>query len=52
MRKNRIKYICDRCGAESPQWHGKCQSCGEWNALVEFRLPDGPPAVTRRAPMG
>ncbi|UCC69470.1 MAG: DNA repair protein RadA [Armatimonadota bacterium] len=52
MRKDRIKYICDRCGAESPQWHGKCQSCGEWDALVEFRLPDGPPAVTRRAPMG
>jgi len=52
MRKDRIKYICDRCGAESPQWHGRCQSCGEWNTLVEFRVPDGPSVAARRASTG
>lgn len=50
MRKQKTKYICDRCGTESPQWHGRCQSCGEWNTLVEFRVPEGPARVQRRAP--
>jgi len=47
MRKDRVKFICESCGVESPQWHGKCQSCGEWNTLVEVRLSEGPPAVRR-----
>ncbi|MCJ7821844.1 MAG: DNA repair protein RadA, partial [Armatimonadetes bacterium] len=50
MRKQKTKYICDRCGTESPQWHGRCQSCGEWNTLVEFRVPEGPARAVRRAP--
>lgn len=41
--------MCERCGAEAAQWHGKCPACGEWNALVEHRLPQGPPAAARRA---
>ena len=52
MSKSKVNFICDRCGAESPQWHGKCRSCGEWNTLVEFRVPDGPPAAARRASAG
>ncbi len=52
MSKSKVNFICDRCGTESPQWHGKCRSCGEWNTLVEFRVPDGPPAAARRASAG
>ena len=52
MRKQKTTYICDRCGNESPQWHGQCQSCGEWNTLVEFRAPEGRAPVVRRAPAG
>jgi len=33
--KNKIKYVCNNCGSESPRWSGKCVSCNEWNTLVE-----------------
>lgn len=28
-------YRCGECGAESLKWQGRCDSCGEWNTLVE-----------------
>ena len=28
-------FICQNCGATSNRWQGKCDSCGEWNSLVE-----------------
>lgn len=33
--KFRSSYVCQQCGYETPQWYGKCPSCGEWNTLVE-----------------
>ena len=36
MAKIRTKFVCDRCGAESLKWMGRCPECGEWNTLVEF----------------
>lgn len=33
--KNKIAYFCKNCGAEYPQWLGKCKACGEWNTIVE-----------------
>jgi DNA repair protein RadA/Sms len=33
--KLRSSYICQQCGYNTPQWYGKCPSCGEWNSLVE-----------------
>jgi DNA repair protein RadA/Sms len=35
MAKIKKAYICQSCGASSPQWVGKCNSCGEWNTYVE-----------------
>ncbi|HEX9016937.1 MAG TPA: DNA repair protein RadA [Chloroflexota bacterium] len=35
MAKTKTKYVCDRCGAESLKWMGRCPECGEWNTLVE-----------------
>lgn len=37
MPKSRSKFVCDRCGAESLKWLGKCPECGEWNTLVEVK---------------
>jgi DNA repair protein RadA/Sms len=31
--------VCSQCGFSSAQWHGQCPGCGEWNTLVEERLP-------------
>jgi DNA repair protein RadA/Sms len=28
-------FACNNCGATSPKWVGKCQSCGEWNTITE-----------------
>jgi DNA repair protein RadA/Sms len=33
--KARTVYRCTECGAEHAKWAGKCDSCGEWNTLVE-----------------
>ena len=35
MSKSRIVYVCSECGAESPQWFGKCPSCGVYGTLEE-----------------
>ena len=35
MARARTVYRCTECGAESPRWVGRCDSCGEWNTLVE-----------------
>ncbi len=28
-------FICQACGAATNKWAGKCESCGEWNSIVE-----------------
>ena len=33
--KARTVYRCTECGAEHAKWAGRCDSCGEWNTLVE-----------------
>ncbi|TFI51714.1 DNA repair protein RadA [Mastigocladus laminosus UU774] len=35
MPKPKTYYVCNQCGAESPQWFGKCPSCGTYNSLEE-----------------
>ena len=35
MAKVKKSYFCQNCGAQSPQWVGKCPSCSEWNTFVE-----------------
>jgi DNA repair protein RadA/Sms len=33
--KSKTVYRCTECGAEYPKWQGRCDTCGEWNTLVE-----------------
>jgi DNA repair protein RadA/Sms len=35
MAKPKTYYVCNECGAESPQWFGKCAACGTYNSLEE-----------------
>jgi DNA repair protein RadA/Sms len=35
MAKTKTIYVCQQCGVTSPKWAGKCNSCGEWNTIVE-----------------
>ncbi|HRG01922.1 MAG TPA: DNA repair protein RadA [Bacteroidia bacterium] len=35
MSKTKTSYFCQSCGAQAAKWAGKCNSCGEWNTMVE-----------------
>ena len=35
MARARTAYRCTDCGASFPKWTGRCESCSEWNTLVE-----------------
>lgn len=37
--KPKTAWFCKECGAQSPKWEGKCPACGEWNTMVEEKLP-------------
>lgn len=39
MAKSRSIFICNECGAESPQYFGRCPVCNSWNSLVEQAQP-------------
>ena len=36
--RQKTVYICSECGSETPNWAGKCPSCGAWNTLAELRI--------------
>lgn len=35
MAKSRTLYVCNECGAEFPQYFGRCSACHAWNSLEE-----------------
>ncbi len=35
MAKSKTAFVCQNCGAKHSKWSGRCDSCGEWNTLVE-----------------
>lgn len=42
MAKTKTVYVCQNCGEISARWMGQCQSCGEWNTLVEDIIEEQP----------
>lgn len=37
MAKVKTAYVCNDCGSDYPKWQGRCDDCGAWNTLSEFR---------------
>ncbi len=35
LMKTKVIYVCQNCGAQFPQWMGRCPDCQQWNTLVE-----------------
>lgn len=35
MAKRKSQFVCQSCGAVTSRWAGRCDSCGEWNTIVE-----------------
>ncbi len=45
MAKPIHRYVCQSCGAVTGKWAGRCDSCGEWNTIVEEPVEAGPGAL-------
>jgi DNA repair protein RadA/Sms len=43
MAKAATQYVCQSCGAVTPRWSGKCDSCGAWNTIIEEARVDTQP---------
>ncbi len=50
MAKAKSLFFCQNCGAESPQWVGKCPQCHEWNTFVEEVVSKTPKGNIRKEP--
>ena len=35
MSKTKTAFFCKNCGAQHSKWMGRCNSCGEWNTIIE-----------------
>jgi DNA repair protein RadA/Sms len=38
MSRKGPSFVCQNCGAVTARWQGKCESCGEWNTIVEEQV--------------
>ncbi|MCL1463484.1 DNA repair protein RadA [Argonema galeatum] len=45
MAKSRTLYFCNKCGAETSQWFGKCPECGTYSSLEEQLVSAAPGTV-------
>lgn len=41
MAKKHAHFICQQCGAITPNWTGRCTACGAWSSLIE-QFEDAP----------
>ena len=43
MARSVTRFTCSACGAAHKKWAGRCDSCGEWNTVIEEApLSQGP----------
>jgi DNA repair protein RadA/Sms len=52
MSKAKSSFICQACGAAYTRWQGRCEACGEWNAIVEEVVDSGVGAGPKAAVAG
>lgn len=50
--KDTVLFVCEVCGEEYLQWQGKCNNCGNWNTLKEFKVPAGVSSSSSGASVG
>lgn len=41
MARRSTSFVCQSCGAVTAKWVGRCESCGEWNTIVEEQSGGG-----------
>ena len=37
-KKSVSEFVCQSCGSVYPKWQGKCDSCNEWNTILEEKV--------------
>ena len=47
MAKPVARYVCQECGAVTPKWAGKCETCNAWNSIVEEAAPAAGPGLAK-----
>ncbi|MGJ8545151.1 MAG: DNA repair protein RadA [Sulfitobacter sp.] len=53
MAKPVTQFSCTNCAATFSKWSGRCDSCGEWNSIIEDKgLSAGPPSKSLGAKRG
>ena len=50
MAQEKLVYVCEQCGQDSPKWVGKCPSCGAWNSFKQLHV--SPSSAANTAPAG
>jgi DNA repair protein RadA/Sms len=48
MARTQSRYVCQSCGAVQTRWGGRCDACGEWNAIVEEAVESAAPVGGKR----
>ncbi len=43
MARSPARFVCQSCAAAASKWTGKCDSCGEWNTIVEETAAESAP---------
>jgi len=51
-KKKEEVFVCSSCGTEYSKWQGRCDSCGEWNSLKQFRVSRSTTASSRKIVSG
>jgi DNA repair protein RadA/Sms len=46
------RFVCRSCGAITPKWAGRCETCGEWNTVDEEAVVARPGGLAAKAPTG
>lgn len=52
MARQVESFICQSCGAAYGKWQGRCDACGEWNAITAEAVDAGPPGSMAAAKPG
>jgi DNA repair protein RadA/Sms len=50
MARPTTRFVCQACGAVTAKWAGRCETCGEWNTIVEEPAAPSPGAGPARGP--
>jgi DNA repair protein RadA/Sms len=52
LAKAVTRFVCQSCGAVTPKWAGRCETCGEWNTIEEETIAARPGPAGKAAARG